>query len=199
MVAAALLAPLQQALDGLVAARRRSQDECRALDGRTVAVELRELALTLYFTAEDGRLLVRGEGEPEARIRGTLPVFARAMLGDHHGAPPGLTVEGDAPLARDFQRLLAGLEFDWEERLSGLIGDTLAHQVGNLARGFAAWGRYAGGRLAHDLTEYLQRETRDLPHRAEVEVFLRGVDATRDDVERLAARLARLESSGAGR
>lgn len=192
---AELLAPLERALNALVAARLRSQQECAALAGRTVAVELRELGVALYFTPRETGIEVRGAGEAEATIRGTLPAFARAMLGEHHGAPPGVEIDGDAPLARDFQRLLRGLELDWEEHLSRLVGDTAAHQFGNALRGFAAWGRYAGGRLGRNLAEYLQRETRDLPHRAEVEAFLRGVDVARADLDRLEARFKRLAAA----
>jgi ubiquinone biosynthesis protein UbiJ len=191
-VPAELLATLERGLNALVDARLRSKAECAALDGRTVAVEWRELGLTLCFTARGERLEVRGTGEPEATIRGTLPAFARAMMADAHGAPPGIEIEGDAPLARDFQALLRGLEFDWEEHLSRVVGDAAARGLGNALRGFAAWGRFAGERLSRDLVEYLQRETRDLPHRAEVETFLRGVDAARADVDRVEARLKRL-------
>ena len=163
-----------------------------------MAVEWIETGLTLYFSVTDGTLHLASAGTADASIRGTLPAFVRGLFGTHHGAPPGITRGGDATLARDFQRLLAGLEVDWEERLAGVAGDTLAHQAGNLARGFAAWGRYAGDHMARGLSEYLQRETRDLPHRAEVERFLRAVDTVRDDVERLAARLARAETQAGG-
>jgi ubiquinone biosynthesis protein UbiJ len=198
MLPDALLQPLEQLLNALIAARSRSRHECAALDGRTVAVAWRELGLTLHFTARGESLEVRGEGEAQATIRGTLPAFGRALVGEHHGAPPGITVEGDAVLARDFQRLLSSLEVDWEEQVARLTGDAMARRLGNLARGLTGWGRYASDRLAHDVVEYLQRETRDLPHRAEVDLFLKGVDQTRDDVERLAARLARASAALGG-
>lgn len=40
--------------------------------------------------------------------------------------------------------------------------------------------------------EYLTEESRDVVPRAELEAFYDDVDALRDDVERLAAKLARL-------
>jgi len=45
-----------------------------------------------------------------------------------------------------------------------------------------------------NLREYLQEEARLLPTRYEAKEFLDAVDALRDDVERLAARVERLRS-----
>ena len=43
-----------------------------------------------------------------------------------------------------------------------------------------------------NIREYLQEESRELPSRYEVERFTADVNALRDDVERLAARVQRL-------
>ena len=196
-----LIAPLQRALDALVAARARTRAEAAALDGRTVAVELTELALTLAFTGEDGRLVVRRASEAppaDATLRGTTAAFAGALLRqarapDATTLPPGLAVEGDALLVRDLRALLADLEFDWEERASRLFGDALAHQLARAARAFGGWTRHAGDRLARDVAEYLREESRDLVAKDEVARFNDGVDQVRDGVERAAARLALLE------
>jgi ubiquinone biosynthesis accessory factor UbiJ len=43
-------------------------------------------------------------------------------------------------------------------------------------------------------SEFLQEETRDLPAKPEAELFYRHVDTLRMDYDRLAARIARLQS-----
>ena len=196
-----VIAPLQRALDALIDARARTRDQAAALDGRTVTVTLSELALTLAFTGEDGRLVVRRASDapqPDATLTGTTPAFLGAWLRDtgrdRATLPPGVTVTGDALLVRDLRALLAELEFDWEERASGLIGDAAAHQLGRMARAFGGWARYAGDRVTRDFAEYLREETRDLVAKDEVASFVDGVDAVRDDVERAAARVAMLEA-----
>ena len=49
--------------------------------------------------------------------------------------------------------------------------------------------------MGDNIREYLQEESRDLPTRYEVEQFSQRVGKLRDDVERIAARLKRLEST----
>ena len=195
-----LIAPLQRALDALIAARARTRAQAEALAGRTVVVTFTEFALTLAFTGEGGRLVVRHGDDapaPDATLRGTATaffgVFLRNGSADSTVLPPGITVEGDALLVRDLRALLADLEFDWEERASGVVGDAAAHQLGRMARAFGGWTRHAGDRLGKDVAEYLREETRDLVARDEVARFNDGVDQVRDGVERAAARLALIE------
>jgi ubiquinone biosynthesis protein UbiJ len=200
-VADLLIAPLQRALDDLVAARARTRERAAALAGCTVAVAFTELGLTLAFTGEDGRLVVRRAAEapaPEATLRGTTAAFLGALAAQAREPgstvlPPGLAVEGDALRVRDLRALLADLEFDWEERAARLVGDATAHQLARAARAFGGWTRYAGERLSRDVVEYLREETRDLVAKDEVARFNDGVDQVRDGVERAAARLALIE------
>ena len=56
--------------------------------------------------------------------------------------------------------------------------------------------RGARSTMGDNIREYLQEESRDLPTRYEVEKFGQQVGELRDDVERIAARLKRLERPG---
>ena len=68
----------------------------------------------------------------------------------------------------------------------------------NLARGALSWGSQAAQALGRATADYLQEESRDLPPAAAVERFLEEVDRLRADSDRLAARVARLESAHRG-
>jgi ubiquinone biosynthesis protein UbiJ len=163
-----------------------------ALEGKVIAIEPQGLGLTLYLLPGVHGVQVRDQyaGEPTVRIRGTPLVLARQWRG--RGTASGVTIEGDAAVGREFQTALAGLDIDWEEPLSRLFGDAIAHQVGRFWRGFHAWDQRAGDILRRDGGEYLQRELRVLPPRPAVEQFLSAVDTLREDVDRLAARIERL-------
>ncbi|MDE2071080.1 MAG: SCP2 sterol-binding domain-containing protein [Gammaproteobacteria bacterium] len=191
----ALLAPavelaLQQALAGSSAAAR----DLKRLDGKVIALELKELPLKLYFLSQSERLAVRAAHEGKIDLTVRAPSFAllEAALKRGDAPPRGIELNGDAETGQTFSRLLKQADLDWEELLSRYVGDVAAHQIGNLARGLLRWGRDAGTRLAQDLAEYLQYESSTLPPRHEVEVFLDGVDRLKNDTERLAARVQRL-------
>ena len=108
--------------------------------------------------------------------------------------PPDVSISGDLPLLQKLSRLAKRANIDWEEPLSTLFGDSIAHELGRGVRGFVSWARVATETLAWDLGEYLREERRLSPARLDVDDFAGHVDETRDDVERLAVRVARLKA-----
>ena len=61
-----------------------------------------------------------------------------------------------------------------------------------------AWARKARRTAGENLAEYLQEESRDLVNACELDEFLQGVDAAREALDRIEARLARLEQRAKG-
>jgi len=112
--------------------------------------------------------------------------------------PPDVSISGELQLVQRLTRLAKRTRFDWEEPLSKLFGDSVAHELGRGLRGFAAQLGAAVGTLACDVGEYLREERRLSPTRLEVDDFAAGVDTTRDDVERLEIRIARLAGRPGG-
>jgi len=117
-----------------------------------------------------------------------LPMFR------NDDAPPvgRMRIEGDAELARRLQRLAERFDPDWQQPFARVFGDVLGVQVANAFAGALKRARVAGGEVARTAAEYVTEESRDVVPRAELAAFHDDVDALRDDVERVAARLARL-------
>ena len=199
-------ASLETAIDAVLGLDPAAREALAALHGKVVGIEVRGLGITFFLAPDEaGRLQVLAEhaGEPDCWLRGAPidlartgggPAGARQLFSGH------VQVEGDSALAHRFGTILAGLDVDWEEQLSRLTGDLVAHEVGNAARAAAALGRRTGQTVERNLREYVQEEARLVPTRYELEEFLAQVDRLRDDVERLAARLDRLaaRADGAG-
>jgi ubiquinone biosynthesis protein UbiJ len=61
------------------------------------------------------------------------------------------------------------------------------------AKGVRARGHRARHTAGENISEYLQEEGRDLITKTEMEEFLRGVDGVRESIDRIEARLFRLE------
>jgi ubiquinone biosynthesis protein UbiJ len=60
-------------------------------------------------------------------------------------------------------------------------------------RNLLAWGERSADHLGEDTADYLQEERDVLPVDWEVEGFIEGVDTLRSDVDRIAARVKRLQ------
>ena len=95
-------------------------------------------------------------------------------------------------LAGTCSRSLASFNVDWEELLSGYLGDVAAHQLGNGGRAAAQWLAETRATLERDIAEYLRNEAELLPERWQIRQFLAAVDELRSDIDRLDARIKRL-------
>ncbi len=168
------------------------------LQGKVVAVELRGLNTTLFLIpAADGlNVFADFDGEPDTVLSGTPVGLARMGLVKNTGDvffEGDVKISGDVELGEQFQAILDGLDIDWEEHLSHFTGDVVAHKLGTLVRDAWSWGRQAADTLGRDAAEYLREERGDLPNAIEMENFLTQVDTLRGDVDRMEARIRRLE------
>ena len=195
-----VLQPIARLLNRNIRATTPARELCAQLDGTRVAIRIRDTALAMVFVIEDGSvaLLSDTEAEPDVVITGSLLTLAK-MAGDtgeqaiRDGA---LELTGNASTARAFQKLLRLAAPNVEEELAGIIGDVAAHRLGEAARGLRNWARDARSTMGGNIREYVQEESRDVPSRYETDRFSSRVDSLRDDVDRLEARLNRLDRSG---
>ena len=119
---------------------------------------------------------------------GNLPL----LLAREEAARKNVEIEGSADLAGAVDYLFRHLSWDFEEDLSRVFGDIVAHRLASGGKALAAWQRDATLRLAESLAEYWTEEQPLLARPADVESFCRDVDALRDDVARLEKRVAHL-------
>ncbi|MEJ2060294.1 MAG: SCP2 sterol-binding domain-containing protein [Gammaproteobacteria bacterium] len=194
----ALSAALETALNAWLRVDPEQAAGLGRLEGKVVGLEVRGLGLNLYLFPSARGFQVQGDytGEPDCMIRATpLALVRLGVARDTAGSMGGddVVIEGDSTLGQQLREVLQSIEFDWEEALSKAVGDAAAHQVGRAARDIRQWLQRSGESLRQDVTEYLQEESRGLPTRIEVEHFLDEVDTLRTDVDRLEARIARLE------
>ena len=195
----ALLRPIADILNRNIAEITPAREIAAELNGTTVAIRVRDTALGAYFVFDDDvvALCAAYTGDPDVVITGSLITLARMMKGSGEAAIRSGDVDltGDAATAQRFQKLLDLARPDIEEELSRVIGDIAAHRIAEVARGVGQWARDARSTMGGNIREYLQEESRDVPTRYEVDRFTKQVGTLRDDVERIAARLKRLESS----
>lgn len=193
-----LLRPLSEVLNRNIAEITPARELAAELAGKTVAIRVRDTALAMYFVFDDELVLLRTDysGEPDVAITGSLVTLGRMLGGGGEAAIRGGQVEltGDAATAQQFEKLLGLAKPDMEEELSRIVGDAAAFKLAEAVRGVAGWMQESRAVMGGNIREFLQEESRDAPTRFEVERFTDRVGTLRDDVERLAARIARLEN-----
>jgi ubiquinone biosynthesis accessory factor UbiJ len=189
-----MLATLENLLNRGLPRSVRARQLCAELEGRSLAIEIRDIA-RLRVASNGLQLSVTRDEEPaDATVSGG-PLGLAALAADSPEAVlqrGGVAIAGDAELAQKFRELGRLLRPDLEEELSLLVGDVPAHQLGRLARLGLGFGHRAMSTTVRNAAEYLAHERADLVSRNEGEQFLRGVDAVREGVDRLAARLEQL-------
>jgi len=192
---------------GDVAARALSRvllaDEGRAarlarLNGSVIEIRLRDSGLCWQFRpGSHGVTFGAGEFEQvDVTIVGRAAdfiAFARASRRGDAFAAGRLEMSGDLAVAQQVQGLLGEMDIDWADLLAPALGDVAAHNVGRLLDRCAGFARDRARRFEADVADWLRHEADLTPTRAEVESQARAIFTTADDVERLAARLRRLE------
>lgn len=179
----------------------RSKPRLHRLQGKVIELHLQEFSGSLFFfTAARGvQVLTHYEGSADATITSSMTGLIASHFKNTEDAlfSGNIKIAGDTELGEQFQELLTDVDFDWEEQLSRITGDVMAHQAGKLVQGARQLVSQGSATLMQDTTEYLQEEARLLPTRLEIEHFLEQVDDLRSDFDRLDARLQRLQKNQA--
>ncbi|MDX1434085.1 MAG: SCP2 sterol-binding domain-containing protein [Gammaproteobacteria bacterium] len=203
-----LAACVEAAIGRCIALDAELGEEIVALEGAVLELHLQGIELGFRLRACAGRVAVeafagRPPGPPPAsgfRMSAPPATLVRLLASGARfdGAlPAGVSVSGDMRLAQRLQTLLRRADLDLEEPLAGVLGDTIAHELGRGARRLLAWTIDAADTLLLDAGEYLREERGAAPDAAETEDFALDVERLRDDVERLEQRIARLDARSA--
>ncbi len=168
------------------------------LAGTSFAVHVEGLGITAVLRSDGERLSVGSDPQAATAALRAAPLDLLRLVNADGVSGVKRTraeVSGDLEVAERYARLLKLARPDLEEEVAKWLGDLPAHALGEAARGVRAWLARAGAALRMNAAEYLQEESRALPAPLEAQAFYGDVERLRDDVERAAARLARLERS----
>lgn len=188
----ALTACAVATINHLLAEEAWARTALRRHAGKLACIDTGHLALRLQICA-DG-LLEAGQAEsvPNVTIHiklADLPLIAQ----NRERAFSYVRIEGDAEFANSISQISRGLRWEPEHDLERLFGPIAATRLAGGARAALASASASGRRLAENLAEFLVEERPLLLRPSTVEAFGADVVRLRDDVERTAKRIARLE------
>ncbi|HJU99033.1 MAG TPA: SCP2 sterol-binding domain-containing protein [Burkholderiaceae bacterium] len=199
--ATTLLAPLAATLNHLLAQEPWARSElmphagkvaCVAcVDAPSVAVRLR--------VAGDGYLAVAGADAPASVTIHVKLADVPLIMQNRERAFSYVRIEGDAEFANCLSSLSKSLRWEAEHDLEKVVGPVAAVRVVAGARAAFAAVQSGHRKLAENVAEFLAEERPVLLRPPVVAEFSSGVARLRDDVERAAKRIAKLEQLLAAR
>lgn len=198
---AGLVRALESAANAWMGLDPGNRARMAALEGCCIGIEITGPGLQLFLYPGEHGLRISGvhEGPADTTLHGSPFALARLGLGgntENSLFSGEVSISGDVETGQAFKAILDAMDIDWEEHLSRLTGDALAHQLGNAARRAGRLLRHGRLTLEQDLGDYLREELRLLPARIEIDNFADEVTRLRTDTDRLAARVRRLQRDG---
>ncbi|WP_196138811.1 SCP2 domain-containing protein [Aliikangiella sp. G2MR2-5] len=167
--------------------------------GKTIHLEISDLGLQYYLRFPNGTMVItESSTQPvSASISGKASAFLGAATADHSGDSiftGDLHFSGEIKTAQRFQKLLEGLDPDWQKPIADKLGDEISALVSRGVSQLHNLVQNAIVQTKQDIPEYLQEEIKVTPGKYEIGAFFEEVDNIRSQVDRLAARITRLKN-----
>jgi len=164
------------------------------LAGKIIAIEFTDIKLKIYLFPTTEKIIMSKDYTGEAHTVIQASSLALLNMGIRPNAEDSffsgdVVIIGDLELGQKFRDFMGSMDVDWEEQLSHVTGDVIAHKLGDVVRQGLSWGKQTIQTLAMDTAEYMQYENHSVPDKTELNQFLADVDLIRADVDRLQARI----------
>lgn len=178
-------------INHLIQQNRETQAALAAFAGSTLS--LRMAGLHMQGTFDERGFLQHGNAEADTEISFRQTAVQKVL----QGLTPGVgdvEIGGDTGLGTALLPLIGSLRYHAHDDLSRLFGDALAGSISTRTAQAGNLLKKMGLSVLEQLGEFAREPESPVPDRETLAAWSREVDALRDDTERLAARLERLEN-----
>lgn len=192
------MTPVVAAINHLLAQEAWARDALAMHAGKEATIDAGSVALRMRVSADGMVELSESEAPANVTIRvklADLPLIAQ----NRDRAFSYVKIEGDAEFANTISQLGKGLRWEAEHDLERFIGPIAATRLAGGARSVFDAAAAGQKKVAENIAEYFLEEKPLLIRPVMVEDFAGEVSRLRDDVERTAKRIARLEQKLAQR
>ena len=194
MIVTLLLSALETIINRALRCDPDALEKISALQKKIIEVDCTDWKIKFYIICDNNELQFHQKcGErPNTTIQGSLNHFLHIFM---RGAnTPTLfeypiDISGDTHIIEVLRDIFKNLDLDLEEKLSGLIGDSLAHNIFFHAKQAKKILGDTNEKMTEQLKEYIYFETKHFPTKKQLEKFYKEVSTIRDDVERVEVKL----------
>ena len=187
------MAPVIAAINHLLSQEAWARDALALHAGKEASIDAGAVALRMHVTADGMVESSTLDAPPNVTIRvklADLPLIAQ----NRERAFSYVKIEGDAEFANTISQLSRSLRWEAEHDLERWIGPLAATRIVGGAKSVFQAAVSSQKKVAENVAEYFLEEQPLLIRPVMVDDFATEVSRLRDDVERAAKRIARLES-----
>ncbi|MCL5041851.1 MAG: SCP2 sterol-binding domain-containing protein [Gammaproteobacteria bacterium] len=198
MLSQALLAGAERSIAAAVSRDPLTGQRLGQLQGKVLFVQASDPDWQLYLLpdAQGIQLLGQSELQADCSLRAPTSLLLRLAFSSERQQllqDPALQLSGDSQVLISLQRIIADLQLDGEAELARWLGPVPAHIIGSTLYKGWQWGQNTGRSLSQSLGEYLTEESRHLVGNNETAYSGEQIHALRLQLDRLEARIQRLE------
>ena len=189
-----LVVAIEQGIEAALRLDPDTRQRIHSIDGKVVKIRVTSTQITLALSVVDGKVYVIGADDEQANttITGSLRALRSLSQGNDALYRGEVVIEGDIGFCQTLKEILGSLDPDWEELISPLVGDLLAHRIGVQTQCLSSWFARTKSAFKQNSSEYLQEEAEILAPNSQVRAFCSEVDELRAASDRLEARVKRL-------
>jgi ubiquinone biosynthesis protein UbiJ len=188
----ALTMPAVAAINHLLAQEAWARESLALHAGKAACIDTGQLQLRLRV-ARDGMVEAATSDDAATVTLRVKLVDLPLIAQNRERAFSYVQIEGDAEFANTISQLAKGLRWDAEYDLERLLGPIGAARLAGGARSAIGSAAATGRKLAENLAEYLLEERPVLIRPGMLDELTAEVTRLRDDAERAAKRIAKLE------
>ncbi len=198
---APLLLPVLLPAEGLINAALSvddiSRDRLGELNDKVIAIQETTLSISVAVAIVSNRvqLLNEFDGEADVTLRGDYSSLLGLVKSSDALYGSKIRIEGELGVAETLRSIVGQLDVDFESLLSPAIGGSAAHVAGRFFDQSAQWFMRTVESTRLNTKEYLQEETNTLVQPSAVRDLKDGVADVKEAVDRVEARIRRLERS----
>jgi ubiquinone biosynthesis protein UbiJ len=191
-----LLKPFELALNTALSQDPETKEKLEQFNDRCIAIHVSDLDLIVLALFDHQKIKLSTTDDNDSDLRITGSSFDLLKLGSDPDKlfSAAIDIHGNVQFAKQLRDLLDGFDFDWEQQLAKITGDTLAYPIAEGLRNLASWAKNSHTSMQQNIAEYLREEAQILPDQSQINSYLSDVDTLRADCDRLIARVERLES-----
>ena len=167
------------------------------LENKIIKVQITDWNTEFFMLPNKKRLqlVAISKKEPDTIISSTLLNFFKTICTKDSSSAlfkNQIEISGDNGIGEQIRNVLTGIHIDWEEHLSQITGDILAHQIKVQVKHVAKFGKFFFRTLKMNIQDYLQHESQVTLSSEEVESFIQSVTDLQYNVDCIEAQIQRL-------